>query len=654
MPCRQDFFTTDSKKSFVGLYDHLKVLSSSNALNSKSSEEESRILQVIPIFLQIGLRCSNLTSPQKKLQEIPWIDHMFGAIAKFLGFDLDLDSPSEPRSSCYEALNKAMRQLIAANFQIKGETLRRLSTGFARSLASTGDILFWNFHAGIIALNPTIYLPNSEARIPRELGQPMKTVLTQIRSSGWSVSGLQKGSSAAKRYAVPYDIVKYDVLAPLIQAFAVTRETPQLLEIWFSELRDPVVGNAILQRDNLESRDKHRSHIWEDFDISKRIASCLEASLSPPEYLELLKDYIVEVTQNSCPAQGESELRLCSALRIITTLLLGIREFDSTTLEMSPIEEIITECMKILEHYDPASYTSRGLAWRLLSAATRIWVCSTNDLGAAFPDGLSKLPLVLHERLYSISTTSILWGMVQEATEALSCYGSILQEANKRHFIMPWESPPGQLFDMMRNILSSKDADVDDWARYTFSSVIVHCPVLLMPAASETDENSRVVTLKLQTDIVRLILDEARNKITVWREEDQTGGIPGTRALHDCWQSLLEQILQLETLAPQTDHSARLAKQSLVIKNLIEMESSSQSSGTQAKDDYLFFRRTYEKVSCVFFKNHDAEPIVKSTLNGLDRFWQNLNKDQVYTAVTSLLHVLSDLEFSKKVRGVSL
>ncbi|KAI9664390.1 MAG: hypothetical protein M1831_002323 [Alyxoria varia] len=651
MPCRQAFFMQDSGKDSTGLYDRLKVLKPSN-LNSQSSElteKELNTVQVIPIVFQLGLRCSNLTSPKQRLEETPWMDHMFGATAAFLGFELDQDSSSQPHIPCYEALNKIMSHLVAANVKVKEETLRVLSSRFARSPSLTGDSSFWNCHAEIIALDPTIYLPDREATNDRQMGQPMVNLLTQIRSSAWSVSGLPQGSLAAKRHRTPYNIIKYDILLPIIQAFASTRVLPRLLDLWFNELQHPAIGSIIMRRDHLEQRDKHQSYVWEDFEVSKEIAPSLGASLSPSEFLQLLKDYSTEVTQNIVNAKADSDLRLCAALQVLTTLLLGVRELDSIIMDLPLLEEMITGCMKVLEQFNSKSYNCRWLVWRLLSTATRTWIHFRDGLKATLPDGLAELPIVLHERLYSVSTISMPWSMIQEATEALSCYGTILEEARERHFVIPWSNPPGQLLDMMRNILSSKDADIDDWARYCFVSVIIQRPSLLTPAYSETDEDSQAAAFKLQSDIVRLILNEARNKITSWRKEDQASNIPGARALHDCWQSLFDKILHMEALVPRRDPSVNLGKHSLVVKHLVEMESSAQSAGTQAKDDYLFLRQSYAKIPCVLFKNHDAEPIMKSTMNGLDRLWQNLNKDQVYTAVTSLLHVMSDLEFPGKI-----
>ena len=451
---------------------------------SKTSTQEL-INEAIPRLFRLCLQYSATTSRKQRMQESPWIQHLFDAFGSVLG--TDLDSPSLMLSyPTTLRLGYMLQYLVDYGRKISRPTLNKIvshcfpapETG-TLELPWTGE-LQWKILALVLRMDANALIGSTSSQ------NNLSRVLTWIDSIGyvnWDHEVGNKGGTC-------HGIVVQGVILPLLRSYSSARQLPDFLRAWSSSLSKFWETDAMRDK----SLNMCSYSYWECFEISKAASEALRSSLSNEQISDVLQSFTDDLNESEESNEKRNTAFICSAMVVVNAICLSLTDIEGVRFHSPTIVRIIDLSMSYVERSAKTRFDSRHAAWRLLSTSVCLWVraadpitinssANQNDLNRI--KKLDMIPQIVQELLHKISISPCSWNLLQEALEALACLGMVVSKGKKRNLALLPSFSPDTLLDVLGSIFSSEDAGYIEPERFSFASIIAKFPFIL-PADFES------------------------------------------------------------------------------------------------------------------------------------------------------------------------
>lgn len=216
-------------------------------------------VELLPELFDIAIRAVPRDSFERQTQEAPWLETLFVAVAELAYSTVKEEDISSLYSKFVLVLEQLLRVALHRNVRLALHTILT-HAGYTGLLDEGLQHVQWNVTALAISLGVDIFLPNSGLPDSRKL---LDALLDKVLLH-WR-SGSDKPQS--------YNVIKNDILLPLLQGFAAARDLPSFMEIWFDQL--VAVEGARAQDSSL----KYFS-VWEDDDLCDAYSELVRTALA--------------------------------------------------------------------------------------------------------------------------------------------------------------------------------------------------------------------------------------------------------------------------------------------------------------------------------------------------------------------------------------
>lgn len=368
-------------------------------------------LSVLPILMDIALRCVSLPTPRQKLKEQPWVESLFSACIDCLG------QPDVAKTNRKEALI-AILEAVRRHASISTKYLRlQIDTSTA---IDTSDCEDWvgnlKLCAKVIELDPDVFTLGEEG------GHGDK--LFETLSEHGQVTYGQEASkdSQVKERRI---LLKDKIAIPLLQAAARTRSLHLFIEKWHAKL-------ATISDVRLADWS-----VWAELDDA--LADVLESSLLQSQVTEIvntcyedMKAFHTEIALSGkhartkpASAYREKLQRFNARVIVLKALLAGVRSDELKDSVFEELELVFKEIARVCLVFESSTLTKT----KVFDFDRRIWPLATRLFELWFPRWALRQresSAVEEEALIALS------GGIGEAAAATITLGERASERRKR------------------------------------------------------------------------------------------------------------------------------------------------------------------------------------------------------------------------------
>ncbi|KAI5294501.1 hypothetical protein KEM52_003864 [Ascosphaera acerosa] len=247
---------------------------------------------MLPLLFELFVRSVARDTYKKRTQEAPWLEAVFCTLAARCGCSTSVNCPAPPTHTpaSTQTLVHLLDVAIERKVHISLPILCRLAQRYA-GLDESSSCVNWRLTANLLRLSKDIVLPNSGVQGSKEM---LAALITGI-----STSTSQERSHQDDQY----DLVKTEVILPLIRGFADARDLATFTAIWTEQLfRVPST--------RLLDYASNTSSIWEEQAIVLEYRSAMQTE-AVPQLLEQVKGLFSNLRN---PGAGRASAVLLDAL----------------------------------------------------------------------------------------------------------------------------------------------------------------------------------------------------------------------------------------------------------------------------------------------------------------------------------------------------
>ncbi|KAF7712183.1 Uncharacterized protein PECH_000508 [Penicillium ucsense] len=297
--------------------------------DSSTTGTSWRSIELLPELFDNAVRAVPRDDFRRQTLEAPWLETLFVAVAELAYSTAKEAEPDSFSTRFIVVLEDLLR--IALHRKV-GLSLQTILThaGYTGLLEQGLEQVQWNVTALMISLGVDIFLPNSGLR---DAGKLLDALLDKIMLY-WRTHGAC-GSTE-------YDIIKSDVVIPLLRGFAAARDLSTFMETWYDQL-------VILEEARVRNEKFSAFSVWEDDDLCDAFSELTRTSLSVGHFHAQLqtaatetraddgqistssrsyaKFVILEATLRSKVAATEVEKHLSQVLETLKSTLISKQTF---------------------------------------------------------------------------------------------------------------------------------------------------------------------------------------------------------------------------------------------------------------------------------------------------------------------------------------
>lgn len=243
-------------------------------------------IELLPELFDNAVRAVPRDDFRRQTAEAPWLETLFVAVAELAYSTAKEDEPETYSSRFVSVLEELLRVALSRNVGLSLHTLLT-HAGYTGLLQEGLGHVQWNVTALIISLGVDVFLPNSGLRDSRKL---LDALLEKIMLQ-WHERDTKKSEC---------DVVKNEVVIPLLRGFATARDLPVFTEVWQGQL--VILEEARLQDSNLPSFS-----VWEDDDLCNIYGDLVKTSLTPSNIAAQMQTAAEEIKASDGKVSGDSE-----------------------------------------------------------------------------------------------------------------------------------------------------------------------------------------------------------------------------------------------------------------------------------------------------------------------------------------------------------
>jgi len=324
----------------------------------------------------------------------------------------------------------------------------------------------WNLIATIVSIRPNLFVDGVTSDKSR----------SSIYDSLFST--IERNICVDSQYAMaqgmpeyPYDMVKQDILIPLLKAFASARSLVHFLTLWYEKLCQFYIGELKNKGEPFKVIS-----VWEDDDLVVALGSVTEVSLTNGQIQQLLHRF-GSVLQEGLPQDNEQHASFLASATIQRFILSSLH-CDDTMKELLPaIQETHINCVTILKNANNPKEKDWPVLWKLLA------VCETLRMPLLETAAFESQPFLVGWSMHHCVIQGLRTGFhinLEAGIHALGYLGVLLSTINLRHgALKPFPAQPSQIFETLADFFHNLKGQGDENKATTFALALSTFPILL-------------------------------------------------------------------------------------------------------------------------------------------------------------------------------
>ncbi|KAL1638100.1 hypothetical protein SLS58_008937 [Diplodia intermedia] len=357
--------------------------------------DRHKLFETVGSLLDIAIRCSQRSTPKKRLDEAPWLQYVFVALCECIGAPVDSRPPAEVDDGRRAILDQMLEILSRRKVALETEVLENLVRSYSGILAPGGGAKDFDQQlvSRVIAYDGTIFLDTPQTAVADDvhLSDAIFRAITAA-STGGVVSSLsyvpdaQNDKSGIAPGMKTSDFLKTSVVVPLLKTYAQARGLIGFVSKWVSQLDQLSRSGTLMERT-----------VWVEKEIISAVREVLESSLTAKQIFDLLNEHWRRIS--TCESSSENDdFSEASASLVIVDALVGGLQSDDTIASVVTVLQSLQKTLLVLT-------------------------------------GVSKEPVTVARALRAISRIHILLRPHQKPQEAREFTVTILSQAKEHNVI---------------------------------------------------------------------------------------------------------------------------------------------------------------------------------------------------------------------------
>jgi nucleolar pre-ribosomal-associated protein 2 len=277
---------TDTFRPIVREYSVIQM-SQGESKDVSSFHPSWQSIELLPELFDNAVRAVPRDIFRRQTHEAPWLETLFVAVAELAYTTAKEEDPDTLSTRFVSVLEELLRVALSRNVGLSLHTVLT-HAGYTGLLKEGLDHVQWNVTALVISLGVDIFLPNSGLPDSRKL---LDALLDKIMLQ-WH-KGFHKKSCK-------YDVIKNDVVIPLLRGFAAARDLTTFMELWHHQLVK--LEDARMRNDSLP-----KFSVWEDDDLCDAYSEVMRTSLTGTSLAEQMRSAATKVKADNGRVSESSE-----------------------------------------------------------------------------------------------------------------------------------------------------------------------------------------------------------------------------------------------------------------------------------------------------------------------------------------------------------
>jgi len=421
----------------------------------------------VTILFDVGLRCTPLHSARTKITEAAWIEELLTALTTCMGLDIAQKTMSHEAPS--SMLLTAVAQMLGMmTFRGVAASHQLLSDLVLRHAGLESEIPSWRLVAAVVTMRPNVFV---DGAADNNSGNSVSALLmSAITRTAWTHNVDEQTPTADV-----YGIIKDQILTPLMNAFASARSLSSFLMIWQKQLS---MHSQQLHEANGESFSN--VSVWEDDDLSAKLAELMESSLTNGQISRLLSGFGSVLQSDELDDAGrQADMLSCAEIQQI--LLTSLRR-DETIRELHPsIQQTQDSCVKLLSRARSSHGHLQSKMWQLLAVSQTLSVplLDAVALERQSLETLQQIAAALYQCVQSgLSDTSV--NSLETGTQALGYLGNLLTMLKLRNISLePFRTYISPVLAILDTLYANGKRHSGEAKAIAFAVMLSRFPVLL-------------------------------------------------------------------------------------------------------------------------------------------------------------------------------
>lgn len=308
----------------------------SGALDRTGKESMDRIFpwkaaELLPDFFHTAARCVPRDAFRKQAHESPWLETLFVAVAELAYEMAEREGSSNYLSEYIHNFERLVQVVLDGDVRLSLHTLFA-HVKFTGILTDELAQVQWNLIALFIKLGVDIFLPSSGFKDSKDLLDALLEMIKLYWRSGASDSN--------------YDVIKNDIVIPLMRGFTDARDLPTFIELWRKQL-------ASMERARIHDSNLRCSSVWEDEDLCDAFGELVKTSFMDAHIATQIQTAATEikVTDRTLSTSPRAYANLVVLEAILRGRNLGFETADGAL-------------VSVLETISPTLEAQQSLHWR--------------------------------------------------------------------------------------------------------------------------------------------------------------------------------------------------------------------------------------------------------------------------------------------------
>lgn len=306
--------------------------------------DRHKLFETVGSLLDIAIRCSQRSTPKKRLDDAPWLQYVFVALCECVGAPVNNRAPAQIDEDQRAVLDQMLEILINRKVALESEVLERLVRSYSGVAASSGGPTYFDQRliGRIIAYDATVFVDapktgSDEIALSDALFSAISgATATEIGPSTSHVSDGCSHASVVTPETRASDFLKGSIVVPLMKAYAHARDLTGFVSRWFSQLQHMSKSAMSMEKS-----------IWVEKDVISALRDVLEANLTAKQIFDLLNDHWRHIS--SCEnSSGNDQLAKASASLVIIDALVGALQADDTISSVVSVLQSIQKSLLVL------------------------------------------------------------------------------------------------------------------------------------------------------------------------------------------------------------------------------------------------------------------------------------------------------------------
>ena len=326
---------------------------------------------LLALVLRLAIRFQGRDKHQIGSAHASWLSHLFSELASCVHIDIE-GSGSSPSPEARLVLCHMLKVCVELGVSPRSELLKSAAFGFCKALRVRKTSEFWQGLCDCVKLDCSIVMGDTLPEAPASRSPLLQDILDTVSL---------EPDTQGEKWVCPTSVA--DLIWPLIDGYAQSREMTRWIAIWRGELSKTFA--AVAEYPDVHCECPPFSFAWSDERICRGMAPKVVAALTQSQMRALFHELADLLHQDG---SQQDYARSLWALAVVTQCLLST-PWDESLEEalVEPARQIYNRGAKVMSEDLPKRVKARF--WQFLTSACDKWPATR--LGEHASDGKGSL-----------------------------------------------------------------------------------------------------------------------------------------------------------------------------------------------------------------------------------------------------------------------